>query len=182
MVAFVQGHVGCGEGEAGAVRETGELEYLRKRYFDKRINLRKTNMNEHNSALKDDDFFKAVVKKVTDVIVKTLGEGISEPEQKIERIQANYSTVVNDLKEETALLESENDLLLKRRNIYDKKKMLEGSRVVIKEDLSEHRLKLMQYAIETSSLKNVRSYMGKIYIFKDNKRINVTCKEDVDKL
>nr|CAI5836192.1 unnamed protein product [Callosobruchus analis] len=82
-----------------------------------------------SSALKDDDFIKAVVKKVTDVIVKTLGERISELEEKIERIRSNYSTVVNDLKEETALLKSENDLLLKRMDDLDQESRTNSLRI-----------------------------------------------------
>nr|CAI5863150.1 unnamed protein product [Callosobruchus analis] len=66
-------------------------------------------------------------------------------------------------------------------SIYNEK-MLKGSKVVIKEDLSEGRRKLMDYAIEKTSLKNVWSFMGNIYVIKDNRRINVRCKGDVDSI
>nr|CAI5844097.1 unnamed protein product [Callosobruchus analis] len=82
-----------------------------------------------SSALKDDDFIKAVVKKVTGAIVKTLGERVSELVHKIGRIQANNGTVVNDLKEETALLKSENDLLLERMDDLDQESRTNSLRI-----------------------------------------------------
>nr|CAI5849926.1 unnamed protein product [Callosobruchus analis] len=69
-----------------------------------------------------------------------------------------------------------------RQNLYNKKKMLKGSGMVIKEDLTESRLKLMEAAIEKTSLKKVWSFNGTIYVMKDNQRISVKNKDDLAKL
>nr|CAI5849925.1 unnamed protein product [Callosobruchus analis] len=60
--------------------------------------------------------------------------------------------------------------------------MLKGSGMVIKEDLTESRLKLMEAAIEKTSLKKVWSFNGTIYVMKDNQRISVKNKDDLAKL
>nr|CAH7742037.1 unnamed protein product [Callosobruchus chinensis] len=195
------------------------------------------------SALKDDDFMKIIVNRVTDNILKTLGERISQLEQKIEK------SFVNNLKKESAMLKSENDSLLKKVDVmdqenrlnslrifnsiempsekkeeiihtmihshlgitmknddildcrrigrkqvaklrgvtlklaiyvYNKKKTLKGSRIIIIDYISEGRVKVMEYTIEKTSLKDLWSYMGDIYVTKDNKNIIVKSKVDVE--
>nr|CAI5843484.1 unnamed protein product [Callosobruchus analis] len=69
-----------------------------------------------------------------------------------------------------------------RRNIYSKKKMLKGSGVVIKEDLSDYRLKLMDAAIEKISLRRVWSFNGNIFVLHNNKKMRIKSKEDLAKL
>nr|CAI5854777.1 unnamed protein product [Callosobruchus analis] len=65
------------------------------------------------------------------------------------------------------------------QNIFNNKKMLKGSGIVVKEDLTDNRLKLMQAAIEKISLKGVWSYNGTIYVMKDNRRISIKNKDDL---
>nr|CAH7753485.1 unnamed protein product [Callosobruchus chinensis] len=57
--------------------------------------------------------------------------------------------------------------------------MLKGSGIVVKEDLTDNRLKLMEAAIERASLKRVWSYNGTIYVMKDNRRISIKNKDDL---
>nr|CAI5850771.1 unnamed protein product [Callosobruchus analis]CAI5857167.1 unnamed protein product [Callosobruchus analis] len=66
--------------------------------------------------------------------------------------------------------------------IYKKKKLLKGTGVVIKEDLTDNRLKLMDAAIEKTSFRNVWSYNGSIYALKGGKRVAIRNKGDVDNL
>nr|CAH7753484.1 unnamed protein product [Callosobruchus chinensis] len=66
-----------------------------------------------------------------------------------------------------------------RHNIFNNKKMLKGSGIVVKEDLTDNRLKLMEAAIERASLKRVWSYNGTIYVMKDNRRISIKNKDDL---
>nr|CAH7724116.1 unnamed protein product [Callosobruchus chinensis] len=57
-----------------------------------------------------------------------------------------------------------------KQRIYKNKSRLKGSGIVIKEDLSEKRLKMMQVAIEKTSLKQVWSFNGSIYVLHRGKR------------
>nr|CAI5847533.1 unnamed protein product [Callosobruchus analis] len=66
--------------------------------------------------------------------------------------------------------------------IYKKKKLLKGTGVVIKEDLTDNRLKLMDAAIEKTSFRNVWFYNGSIYALKGGKRVAIRNKGDVDNL
>nr|CAI5869624.1 unnamed protein product [Callosobruchus analis] len=150
------------------------------------------------SALTDDDFVKAVVKKVKNVIVKTQGGRISELKQNIERIQSNYGTVVNYLKEETSLLKSENDLLLKTMDDLDQGSRTNSLRIINFIEKPQHKLIFIHYIHSKLGISIKRhdilecSRIGKqtdskrrsiiLKLANDNKRINVRCKEDVDKL
>ncbi|CAH1986722.1 unnamed protein product [Acanthoscelides obtectus] len=69
-----------------------------------------------------------------------------------------------------------------KQNIYNKKKLLKDPNVSINEDLTENRLKLMEAAIEKTSLRSVWSYLGTVYVLKDNKRISITSQDDIDKI
>nr|CAI5852341.1 unnamed protein product [Callosobruchus analis] len=66
--------------------------------------------------------------------------------------------------------------------IYDKKKLLKDTGLVIKEDLTEKRVKLMEAAVDKTSLKRVWSYHGNIYVLKDNKRTCIKSDTDLEKL
>nr|CAI5822845.1 unnamed protein product [Callosobruchus analis] len=66
--------------------------------------------------------------------------------------------------------------------IYKKKKLLKGTGVVIKEDLTDNRLKLMDAAVEKTSFRNVWSYNGSICALKGGKRVAIRNKGDVDNL
>nr|CAI5841198.1 unnamed protein product [Callosobruchus analis]CAI5848245.1 unnamed protein product [Callosobruchus analis] len=208
-----------------------------------------------NSIL-NEEYVKQLVEKVTDSIVKTLERRIAHIEEKLEKIIKENSTVITDIKEEAAILKSENEFLLRkfddidqkgrcnslrifnlkesegenlsnevtqlvnsklgikikdgdiitcirvgekrgnrprgvllkldnmelRRNIYSKKKMLKGSGVVIKEDLSDYRLKLMDAAIEKTSFRRVWSFNGNIFVLHNNKKMRIKSKEDLAKL
>ncbi|KAG5894678.1 hypothetical protein JTB14_014327 [Gonioctena quinquepunctata] len=70
-----------------------------------------------NSVLKEEAFIKLIVEKVSDSLTKTLGEKIGELEQKINETNkkcVENSTVIEELKEETAVLKSENEYLLRK--------------------------------------------------------------------
>nr|CAH7724987.1 unnamed protein product [Callosobruchus chinensis] len=69
-----------------------------------------------------------------------------------------------------------------KNKIYEKKKLLKGSGVVIKEDLTGNLLKLMELAIEKNSLRNVWSHRGNVYVYKNNKRHLISCESDLNKL
>nr|CAH7743111.1 unnamed protein product [Callosobruchus chinensis] len=53
-----------------------------------------------------------------------------------------------------------------KQNIYSKEKMFKGSGVIVKEDLTDARLKLMDAAIEKTSLRSVWSHHGTIIAMK----------------
>nr|CAI5821168.1 unnamed protein product [Callosobruchus analis] len=106
------------------------------------------------------------VNKVTDSIVIMLERRIAHIEEKLEKIIKENSTVITDIKEEAAILKRENEFLLRKFDDIDQK----GSGVVIKEDLSEYRLKLMDAAIEKTSLRRVWSFSGNIFVLHNNKK------------
>nr|CAH7762135.1 unnamed protein product [Callosobruchus chinensis] len=66
-----------------------------------------------------------------------------------------------------------------KHKIYDKKKLLKGSGVVFKEDLTGNRLKLMELAIEKNSPRHVWSYKGNVYVYK---RHLIGCEPDLSKI
>nr|CAH7717442.1 unnamed protein product [Callosobruchus chinensis] len=207
-----------------------------------------------NSFLKNDDFIKDLVQKVTESVVKTISARITQLEEKVEETIPGNSTVIKELKDETKMLKEENEFLLQkyddleqhakinnlriykinetpnknlpqvmiqlfhtrlgikvgtedivtctrigkrqpnnrptgvfikfsstsiRHNIFNNKKMLKGSGIMVKEDLTDNRMKLMEAAIERASLKRVWSYNGTIYVMKDNRRISIKNKDDL---
>nr|CAH7738398.1 unnamed protein product [Callosobruchus chinensis] len=70
----------------------------------------------------------------------------------------------------------------KKQEIFNKKKNLKDSGMVLKEDLTDHRLKLMEAAVEKTALRNVWSYNGRIFVMTNGKKINIKNKKDLDKL
>nr|CAI5850320.1 unnamed protein product [Callosobruchus analis] len=60
------------------------------------------------------EYDKQLVEKVTDSIVKTLERRIAHIEEKLEKIIKENSTVITDIKEEAAILKSENEFLLRK--------------------------------------------------------------------
>nr|CAI5826572.1 unnamed protein product [Callosobruchus analis] len=66
--------------------------------------------------------------------------------------------------------------------IYNAKKKLKGSGIVIKEDLTGTRFRLMEAAIEKTSVKSVWSYFGNIYVLKNGKRFVIRSDSDLQKL
>nr|CAI5833035.1 unnamed protein product [Callosobruchus analis] len=67
-------------------------------------------------------------------------------------------------------------------NIYSGKKMLKDTGLVVKEDLTNNRLKLFECAIEKASFRSLLTYMGGIFVLKDNKRLKINNKHDLNKL
>ncbi|XP_074039059.1 uncharacterized protein [Leptinotarsa decemlineata] len=65
--------------------------------------------------------------------------------------------------------------------IYGKKKLLKGTGIVIKEDLSEARVKQVNVAIEKFGLKNVWTNNGKIYFNNSNKVHIMKTRKDFEK-
>lgn len=66
-----------------------------------------------------------------------------------------------------------------RESIYNKKKFLKGTGVVVREDLTSNRLELLQAAIEKVGLKNAWSDNGKIYVAVNSKVHLIKKKVDI---
>lgn len=66
--------------------------------------------------------------------------------------------------------------------IYGKKKLLKGTGVVVREDLTSVRLKMLNKAIEKTSLQNVWTNEGNIFVNFKNKICTLRSSEDYDKL
>nr|CAH7719784.1 unnamed protein product [Callosobruchus chinensis]CAH7738924.1 unnamed protein product [Callosobruchus chinensis] len=56
-----------------------------------------------------------------------------------------------------------------KHSIYAKKKMLKGSQIVMKEDLTVERMKIVKEASEKYGFKNVWTFNGNIFVKTDNK-------------
>ncbi|XP_074026905.1 uncharacterized protein [Leptinotarsa decemlineata] len=67
-------------------------------------------------------------------------------------------------------------------NIYSKKRLLKGTGVVIREDLKEARVQLLNDSIEKIGLKNVWTENGKIYINLNNKVSRIRNKIELTKI
>ncbi|CAH1173959.1 unnamed protein product [Phaedon cochleariae] len=65
-----------------------------------------------------------------------------------------------------------------RQTIYHAKKMLKGTGVIIREDLTKIRMELMTMAIERTSVKNVWTEAGKIFVNVNGKIHIVTAMRD----
>nr|CAI5847105.1 unnamed protein product [Callosobruchus analis] len=70
----------------------------------------------------------------------------------------------------------------KKQDIFNKKKNFKRTGIVIKEDLTDLRLKIMEAAIEKTSLKGVWTYNGRVFVLKDGKKIMIKSKKDLDRL
>nr|CAI5843330.1 unnamed protein product [Callosobruchus analis] len=212
--------------------------------------------NGIKSLLKEEDFIKHLVEKVADSVTKNLSTKIAELEQKLEKLEADNSTVIADIKEEMAIMKTENDYLMKKfdqldqqsrlnnvrifslkeqagedleaeiirlfdsklgiqikmedivfckrigkmrqgktrgillklantklkQRVYNSKKRLKGTGVVMKEDLTENKMKLMEAAIEKTSLRDVWSSMGNVFAMKNNVRHLIDSKAALDNL
>ncbi|CAG9818732.1 unnamed protein product [Phaedon cochleariae] len=69
-----------------------------------------------------------------------------------------------------------------KQEIYRKKKLLKGTGVVIREDLTHHRIELLAHAVEKTSLQSVWTDKGIIYVNIDNKISIIKSREEFDKL
>lgn len=72
------------------------------------------------SIIKGDDFIKCIVQKVTERVTKTLGIRIRKKYIDLNKRCANYSSVTNELKEDTDFLKSQNHLQMKYDGIDQK--------------------------------------------------------------
>ncbi|VEN42881.1 unnamed protein product [Callosobruchus maculatus] len=81
------------------------------------------------SILKEDDFFQRIAQKVTDSVIKTLEERISSLEQKVKEINLSNNNILADVKDETAMLKSENDLLMKKIDDMEQETRLNNLRI-----------------------------------------------------
>nr|CAI5865911.1 unnamed protein product [Callosobruchus analis] len=207
--------------------------------------------NGIKSLLKEEDFIKHLVEKVADSVTKNLSTKIAELEQKLEKLEADNSTVIADIKEEMAIMKTENDYLMKKFDQLDQQSRLNnvrifslkeqagedleaeiirlfdsklgiqikmedivfckrigkmrqgktrgillklantklkqrvynsGTGVVMKEDLTENKMKLMEAAIEKTSLRDVWSSMGNVFAMKNNVRHLIDSKAALDNL
>nr|CAI5856793.1 unnamed protein product [Callosobruchus analis] len=66
--------------------------------------------------------------------------------------------------------------------IKHRKKMLKGTKLVLKEDLTENRLKMMEAAIDKTSLRSVWTHLGNIFVLKEGKKIAIRAEKDVESL
>nr|CAI5830751.1 unnamed protein product [Callosobruchus analis] len=55
-----------------------------------------------------------------------------------------------------------------KQNIYSKKKMLKGTGIVIKEDLTKEKMDLVNILTESLNFRNVCTLNGIIYVFHKN--------------
>nr|CAI5833247.1 unnamed protein product [Callosobruchus analis]CAI5833861.1 unnamed protein product [Callosobruchus analis]CAI5850822.1 unnamed protein product [Callosobruchus analis]CAI5853806.1 unnamed protein product [Callosobruchus analis]CAI5866463.1 unnamed protein product [Callosobruchus analis] len=55
-----------------------------------------------------------------------------------------------------------------KQNIYSKKKMLKGTGIVIKEDLTKEKMDLVNILTESLNFRNVWTLNGIIYVFHKN--------------
>ncbi|CAG9820710.1 unnamed protein product [Phaedon cochleariae] len=69
-----------------------------------------------------------------------------------------------------------------KQNVYSKKKLLKGTGVVIREDLTKTRVQLLNDSIEKFGLKNVWTENGKIYINHNNKVTSIRNKIEFSKV
>nr|CAI5858773.1 unnamed protein product [Callosobruchus analis] len=69
-----------------------------------------------------------------------------------------------------------------KQRVYNSKKRLKGTGVVMKEDLTENKMKLMEAAIEKTSLRDVWSSMGNVFAMKNNVRHLIDSKAALDNL
>ncbi|CAH1171080.1 unnamed protein product [Phaedon cochleariae] len=69
-----------------------------------------------------------------------------------------------------------------KQAIYSKKRLLKGTGVVIREDLTKLRLNIFSRTIENTSLKNVWTDEGNIYVNHNNKIIILKSEDDFHKL
>nr|CAI5840337.1 unnamed protein product [Callosobruchus analis] len=66
-----------------------------------------------------------------------------------------------------------------KQEIYNTKKKLKGSGIIIKEDLTENRLRMMEAAIDKTTLRSVWSYEGTVYALKNGKRFAIRGDSDL---
>lgn len=67
-----------------------------------------------------------------------------------------------------------------KQNIYSKKKLLNGTGIVIKEDLPKGKLELVNKLTEKLGIKNVWTENGKIHVYHENKIKIVKNKKDIE--
>nr|CAI5817557.1 unnamed protein product [Callosobruchus analis] len=82
-----------------------------------------------NYFLKNDDFIKELVQKVTDSVVKTISTRITQLEQKVEGIILDNSAVVRELKDETKMLKAENEFLLQKYDDLEQQAKINNLRI-----------------------------------------------------
>nr|CAI5832948.1 unnamed protein product [Callosobruchus analis] len=146
--------------------------------------------------LKEQEFLQPLAEKVAASVTKSLEGKLAE----LEKIILNNSTVIKELKEETAMLQMENKVLTQRLNEFDQVGKLgnlrifqleetpqenlttKGSGIVIKEDLTENRSKLLEAAIEKTLLKSVWTYNGRVCVLKENKKVFINDTDDLNKI
>nr|CAI5830707.1 unnamed protein product [Callosobruchus analis] len=73
------------------------------------------------SLLKQDDFIKQIIQKVTEAVEKTLQEKFDQLQEKVKEFVCN-SPVIGDLKSEIAALKAENDYILKKQDEFDQER------------------------------------------------------------
>nr|CAH7748211.1 unnamed protein product [Callosobruchus chinensis] len=71
----------------------------------------------------------------------------------------------------------------KKQEIFNKKENFKGTGIVVKEDLTDHRVELVEAAVEKTSLGNVWTYYnGRVFVMNDGKETNIRNKKDLDRL
>nr|CAI5851660.1 unnamed protein product [Callosobruchus analis] len=132
------------------------------------------------SIVKEDDFFQRIAQKVTDSVIKTLEKRISSLEQNINEINLSNNNILADIKDETATLKSENDLTMIKIDYLEQATRLNNLRIFKLDEREGENLK--ERIISLFNRKSVWTYMGSIFVLKDNKRLKINNKHDLNKL
>ncbi|CAH1116388.1 unnamed protein product [Phaedon cochleariae] len=85
-----------------------------------------------HSILSEENFIEQIVQKVSDSVAKTVGIKIAGIEKKISEMNKKFavdSTVIKELKEETSLLESENEYLSLKYDEIDQRARSQNLRI-----------------------------------------------------
>ncbi|CAG9823999.1 unnamed protein product [Phaedon cochleariae] len=104
------------------------------------------------------------------------------------QLKENDISVCTRVGKNTANNEKPRGIFMKLSNpsiqqmIYKNKKLLKGTGVVMKEDLTIHRLNLMKKAIEKTSIRSVWTFSGNIYATKNNQKFSIKNECDLNKL
>nr|CAI5825339.1 unnamed protein product [Callosobruchus analis] len=89
-----------------------------------RDEIRNSLSNDIKSLLIEEEFIKHLAEKVADSVTKNLGTKVAELEQKLEKFETDNSSVIADIKEEMAIVKTENDYLMKNFDQLDQQSRL----------------------------------------------------------
>nr|CAI5826525.1 unnamed protein product [Callosobruchus analis] len=148
-----------------------ESEYLLKAFDDMDQQIRSNNLRIFNlPEKKDEDLLQE--------IIRFCHSKLDVPIEKEEVVACSRIGKRLNHRSRSVLIKLEN--VNSKQCIYKNKRRLKGSGIVIKEDLTEKRLKLMEVAVERTSLRQVWSFNGSIYVLHMGKRHLIRKIKDLD--